>query len=56
MFLKLHVEPSVKGGLKICSSGQGPLIKMAAMPIYGKKKLKISFSRTKKALQLNLGI
>ena len=30
---KLHVEPSVKGGLKICSNGHSPLIKMAAMPI-----------------------
>ena len=29
---------------------------MAAMPIYGKKHLKIFFSRTKKASQLNLGI
>ena len=24
------------GGLKICSNGQGPLIKIAAMPTYGK--------------------
>ena len=39
IFFKLHVEPSVKGGLKICSNGHGPLIKMAAMPIYGKKYL-----------------
>ena len=36
IFFKLHVEPSVKGGLKICSNGCGLLIKMAAMPIYGK--------------------
>ena len=51
IFFKLHVEPSVKGGLKICTNGHGPLIKMAAMPINGK-----IFSRTKKALWLNLGI
>ena len=31
---KFHVEPSVKGGLKICINGHSPLIKMAAMPIY----------------------
>ena len=36
IFFKLHFEPSVKGGFKICANGQGPLIKMAAMPIYGK--------------------
>ena len=33
-FIKLHVEPCVKGGLKICTNGHGPLIKMAGMPIY----------------------
>ena len=33
---KLHVEAFVKRGLKICSNGQGPLIKMAAMPISDK--------------------
>ena len=37
IFFKLHVEPSVKGVLKICTNGHGPLIKMAATPIYGKK-------------------
>ena len=36
IFFKLHVEPSVKGGLKICSNGHRPLIKMATMHIYGK--------------------
>ena len=36
IFFKLHVEPSVKEGLKICSDGHGPLIKMATMPISGK--------------------
>ena len=33
-FFKLHVEHSVKVGLKICSNDHGPLIKMATMPIY----------------------
>ena len=28
------MEPFVKEGLKICTNGHGPLIKMAAMPIY----------------------
>ena len=37
IFFKLYVEPCVKGGLKIYTNGHGPLIKMAAMPIYGKK-------------------
>ena len=34
------MEHSVNGGLKICSNGHGPLIKIAAKPIYGKKHLK----------------
>ena len=36
VFFKVHVEPSVKGELKICTNGHGLLIKMDAMPIYGK--------------------
>ena len=36
IFFKLHVNPSVEGGLKICTNGHGPLIKMATMRIYGK--------------------
>ena len=36
IFFKLHVEPSVKGGLKICTNGYDLLVKMATMPIYGK--------------------
>ena len=53
------MEPSVKGvkgALKICTNGHGLLTKMAA--IYGKKKTTTykSFSRTKKALRLNLGL
>ena len=34
IFSKLHVEPSVKGGVKIYTNGHGPLIKMATMSIY----------------------
>ena len=54
VFLKLYV----KGGLKICTNGHGPLIEMTAIPIYGKHTEKIFFSRTrtKKALRLNLSI
>ena len=33
---KLHMESSVEGGLKIYTNGYGPLIKMVALPIYGK--------------------
>ena len=36
IFFKLRVEPSVKVGLKIYTNDHGLLIKMAAMPIYGK--------------------
>ena len=56
IFFNLHEEPSVDGGLKICTNSHGLLIKRAAMPIYGKKLLNIFFSRSKKALGLNLGI
>ena len=35
-FLKFHTRPFVNGELKICSNGHGPLIKSAAIPIYGK--------------------
>ena len=36
VLFKLHVEPSVKRGLKICINSYGLLIKMAAMPVFGK--------------------
>ena len=42
------------GEQKNCRNGRGPLTKMAAMPIYGKKPLKIFFSRTEDALGLNI--
>ena len=35
---KFHMEPPWDGGTKICSNGPGHMTKMAAMPIYGKKK------------------
>ena len=47
--------PSVIGILSTCSNGFALLNKMAVMPIYGEKHLKIFFSRTKKASKLNLG-
>ena len=31
-----HVEPPLHGGTKACSNGLCHMIKMAAMPIYGK--------------------
>ena len=55
IFFKFHAKPSVKGRLKICSNGQGALIQMAVMPIYG-KNTKFFSSRTRRALVLNLGI
>ena len=36
IFFKFHLESSVNGWLKIGSDGHGLLIKLAAMPIYGK--------------------
>ena len=34
VFFNFYVEPFLKGGLKIYTNNHGPLIKMAAMPIY----------------------
>ena len=39
---KFHVEPPGDGGTKVCSNGPGHMTKLAAMPIYGKKKKKSS--------------
>ena len=55
IFFKLHLEPSVERRLKIYINSHGRSNNMAAMPIYGKKHLRI-FSSTKKALRLNLDI
>ena len=48
IFFKFHVEPSVTGGLKICSDGHSPLSKMAAMPMYGKHTWKSSSPEPRK--------
>ena len=49
-----QIGPSVQGVLSFCSKGSASLNTMAAMPIYGKKTLKIFISKTKKASRLNL--
>ena len=40
IFFNIHTELTVAWGLKSCSNGRGPLIKMATMPIYATKTLK----------------
>ena len=37
-FYRFHIGPSIERIFIICSNGSVPLNKMAAMPIYGKKK------------------
>ena len=37
--IKFHMETPKDAETKVCSSGPGHITKMAAMPIYGKKKL-----------------
>ena len=44
-----------KMGMKTCINELGHMTKMAAMPIYGKKTLKIFFSRTNGLMALNMG-
>ena len=39
VFFEFHLEPFVNEGLKICSNGYSPFIKMALMSIYGKTLL-----------------
>ena len=53
---KFHVEPPWEGGTKVYINGLGHMTKMAAMPIYGKKPLKIFFSRTRSPMILKLGM
>ena len=36
------METSKDGGTKVCSNGPGHILKMAAMPIYGKNPSKSS--------------
>ena len=40
--VKFYMEPPWDGGTKVCSNGPGHMIKMAAMPIYGKNLKKSS--------------
>ena len=58
MFSRFHMKPSVERVLTFSSNGSAQLKRMAAIPIYDKKKktLKFFFSRTKKALKQNLDI
>ena len=42
--------------MKICINELGHLTKMAAMPIYGKKTLKVLFSRTNGLMALKHGV
>ena len=39
IFFKFHLEPSVDGGVKICTNGHGLSNKMAVMPIKTFKNL-----------------
>ena len=50
------MESPWDGGTKVYSNGPGHMTKMAAMPIYGKKTLKIFFSGTKRPMTLKLGM
>ena len=43
---KFNVGPPGDGGTKVYIYGPGHMTKMAATPLYGKKHLKIFFSRT----------
>ena len=45
-----------KMGMKTCINELGHMTKMAAMPIYGKKTLKIFFSRTNGLMALKHGM
>ena len=51
---KFHVKPPWDRGTKVCSNGPGHMTKLAAMPIYGKKNLKIFFAGTKRSMTLKL--
>ena len=45
-----------EGGTKVCINGPDYIPKMAATPIYGKKPLKIFFSRARSTMILKLGM
>ena len=50
------METPLDAGAKVCSNGPGHMTKMAATPIYGKNLLKIFFIRTRKPMNLGLGM
>ena len=54
--LKPNLEPPWDGGKKFCSNGSGHMIKIAAMPIYGKNFKKLFFSGTKRPMTLKHGM
>ena len=53
---KFYVEPPWVGGTNVCSRHLGHMIKMAAIPLYGKNPSKIFFSRTGKPIFTKLGM
>ena len=53
---KFHADPPWKEGTKVYINGPGDMTKMAAMPIYMVKALKIFFSRTQSMMILKLGV
>ena len=54
--LKFHVKTPYDKSVKIYTKYFGHMTKMAATPIYGKKPLKIFFSRTRRLVTLRLGM
>ena len=53
---RFHIEPQKVRGMEVYSPHLGHMTKMAAMPIYGKKPLKIFFSGTKGPMVLGLNM
>ena len=53
---KFYVEPPWDEGTKAYSNDPGHMAKMAAMPIYDKKQLKIYFSGIERPMTLKLGV
>ena len=54
--LKFHMVTPKDTGTEVCSNGSGHMTKMAAMPIYGKNRLKIFLSRTRRLMTLGFGM
>ena len=50
------MNPLWEIGKKVYINGTGHITKMVAMPMYGKKPLKLFFSRTKNPMILTLGM